>query len=219
MQASSSDTLQWALALAPSRDANGISEAHGVITGLITGQPAIELDALWHHWALLNLDNDLAVDDPANPKAEFWPHLEAALGDIQQALRSTELAFDALVPAQDQPLSQRTDGLAHWCGGFLAGFGASGATIQDDEAQQALTLLGEIARASSESDDDSADQEDEERALSELLEFVKVAVLLLHDDRRLQAARADSDTPIAQTNEQPPAEMPPTDPESDDAAG
>ena len=204
MQAHTPDTLQWALALAPSRDANGISEAHGIITGLVTGQPDIDLETLWFHWAPLNLDHAMSVDDPANPKAAFLPHLEAALQTLQSALQSTELAFDALVPAQDQSLAQRTDGLAHWCGGFLAGFGASGASIQDQEAQEALTLIGEIARASSESENDPNDQEEEDRALNELMEFVKVAVLLLHDERRHEladAARSDAEHTHASDNE------------------
>ncbi len=195
MESQSPDTLNWALALAPSRDAAGISEAHGLMTGLVAASPQIDMDTLWHHWALLNLNSDLAADDPANPKDEFWPHLKAALEGIQNALQSPDMAFDALVPATDQPLSQRTEGLAHWCSGFLSGFGASGGTIQDSEAQDALGLLGEIARAASEPDADDAPSEDDERAFSELVEFVKVAALLLHDDRRAQLDITPSATP------------------------
>lgn len=196
MSSSSTDQLRWALALASSPDATGVSESHGLITGLIAGQPDLDVDRLWLHWAGLNLDTEQDIDDPADPQASHREHLEAALEAIQSQLQSEEMAFEALVPSMDQPLAQRTEGLAHWCGGFLAGFGASGAVIKDEEASEALELLSEIARASSqgdEIDDASADLESEEAAFVELVEFVKVAVLLLHEECRLiQASPSDS---------------------------
>jgi len=202
MSASSTDQLRWALALASSPDATGVSESHGLITGLIAGQPDLDVDRLWLHWASLNLDTEQDIDDPANPQATHREHLEAALEAIQGQLQSTDMTFEALVPAMDQPLAQRTEGLAHWCGGFLAGFGASGAVIKDEEASEVLALLSEIARASSESDetkpagDANTDLESEEAAFVELVEFVKVAVLLLHEECRLNQSSA-SDSPEA----------------------
>mgnify|MGYP003564568414 FL=1 len=199
MSASSTDQLRWALALASSPDATGVSESHGLITGLIAGQPDLDVDRLWLHWAGLNLDTEQDIDDPADPQASHREHLEAALEAIQGQLRSEEMAFEALVPAMDQPLAQRTEGLAHWCGGFLAGFGASGAVIKDEEASEVLALLSEIARASSagdEIDDANTDLESEEAAFVELVEFVKVAVLLLHEECRLNQASA-SESPEA----------------------
>jgi len=207
MSTSYTDQLRWALALASSPDAAGISESHGLITGLIAGQPDLDVESLWLHWAGLNLDTDQDIDDPADPQASHREHLEAALEAIQGQLQSAEMTFEALVPAMDQPLAQRTEGLAHWCGGFLAGFGASGAVIKDEEASEVLALLSEIARASSAIDetetdgtegavDANADLESEEAAFVELVEFVKVAVLLLHEECRLNQASA-SDRPEA----------------------
>lgn len=202
MSTSYTDQLRWALALASSPDASGVSESHGLITGLIAGQPDLDVERLWLHWAGLNLDTDHDIEDPADPQASHREHLEAALEAIQGQLQSADMTFEALVPAMDQPLAQRTEGLAHWCGGFLAGFGASGAVIKDGEASEVLALLGEIARASSaidetepnetgEDNDASAELESEEAAFVELVEFVKVAVLLLHEECRLNQASAN----------------------------
>ncbi|HEY7906341.1 MAG TPA: UPF0149 family protein [Wenzhouxiangella sp.] len=197
MSKPSTDQLRWALALASSPDATGVSESHGLITGLIAGQPNLDVDRLWVHWAGLNLDVEHDIDDPADPQATHREHLEAALEDTQKHLQSAEMTFEALVPSMDQPLAQRTEGLAHWCGGFLAGFGASGAVVRDEQATEVLALLSEIARASSEADEsnDSStdDLEAEEEAFVELVEFVKVAVLLLHEERRLNEVRAKKD--------------------------
>ncbi len=195
MSESSTDQLRWALALASSPDATGVSESHGLITGLIAGQPNLDVDRLWVHWAGLNLDVEHDIDDPADPQATHREHLEAALEDTQKHLQSAEMTFEALVPSMDQPLAQRTEGLAHWCGGFLAGFGASGAVVRDEQATEVLALLSEIARASSEAnesnDGHTDDLEAEEEAFVELVEFVKVAVLLLHEERRLSEVTAN----------------------------
>lgn len=203
----STDQLRWALALASSPDAAGVSESHGLITGLIAGQPDLDVDHLWLHWVGLNLDVEHDIDDPADPQASHREHLEAALEDTQKHLQSAEMTFEALVPAMDQTLAQRTEGLAHWCGGFLAGFGASGAVVKDKQATEVLGLLSEIARASSEADEsnDSStdDLEAEEEAFVELVEFVKVAVLLLHEERRLNEVRAKK-APES-TGDEPPA--------------
>lgn len=194
MSKSSTDQLRWALALASSPDAIGVSESHGLITGLVAGQPDLDVDRLWVHWAGLNLDVEHDIEDPANPQASHREHLEAALEDTQKYLQSAEMTFEALVPAMDQPLTQRTDSLAHWCGGFLAGFGASGAVIKDEQATEVLALLSEIARASTEVDESNGSNTDEleaeEKAFVEVVEFVKVAVLLLHEERRLNEAAA-----------------------------
>ncbi len=206
MTESSTDQLRWALALASSPDATGVSESHGLITGLIAGQPDLDADRLWVHWASLNLDAQHEIDDPADPQATHREHLEAALEDTQTHLQSAEMTFAVLVPAMDQPLAQRTEGLAHWCGGFLAGFGASGAVVHDEQATEVLGLLSEIARASSEADEsDEANNEAmeaEEEAFVELVEFVKVAVLLLHEERRLNQASANKES---SANKEPPA--------------
>ena len=67
--------------------------------------------------------------------------------------------FELLLPGAEASLTERSGALFDWCRGFLGGFGlAAGAQPQSD-----------------------GDEEDEE-ALVEIEEFVRVAVLLLHGD-------------------------------------
>ena len=199
MTESSTDRLSWALALAETHDAAGISESHGLICGLIAADPAISTETLIARWASLHPDTDGLETSSSEKKPDIQTHLESALEMTRTELQSTEMGFEILVPAIEQTLVQRTEGLAHWCTGFLAGFGASGGTIRDGEAQEALSMLGEIARASCQSDED--DEEGEEAAFFELVEFVKVSVLLLHEERRLltqsKTASGDSSDPEA----------------------
>ncbi|RBE00229.1 YecA family protein, partial [Xanthomonas oryzae pv. oryzae] len=79
------------------------------------------------------------------------------------------------------PLAARTDALFDWCRAFLGGFGlaAQQRPALSEEGEEALQDLARLAQASSD-DFDAADEDD--TALAEIEEFVRVAVLLLHGD-------------------------------------
>ena len=81
-----------------------------------------------------------------------------------------------------QPLRERAQALFDWCRGFLGGFGlAAGASPPlSEEGGEALQDLARLAGASVQDIDE--DEDEDESALSELEEFVRVAVLLLHGD-------------------------------------
>ena len=89
-------------------------------------------------------------------------------------------AFELLLPESGAPLYERTLSLFEWCRGFLGGFGlAAGAEPPlSEEGREALADLARLAAASPQEDGD----EEDERALAEIQEFVRVAVLLLHGD-------------------------------------
>ncbi len=114
--------------------------------------------------------------------------LEGVAGDaLQQFYRATseqlqspDFGFELFLPAEEQPLAQRADALVAWCRGFLGGFGlvAGSSNELTDESAEALDDLGRIASSAFSYDDPDAD----EAALAEVVEFVRVAALLLHGD-------------------------------------
>ena len=101
----------------------------------------------------------------------------------QLADRSFE--FELVLPDADASLSERSGALFDWCRGFLGGFGlAAGAKPPlSEDSSEALSDLAKLAAAQPQ---DDGDEEDEE-ALVEIEEFVRVAVLLLHGDCVLAA--------------------------------
>jgi uncharacterized protein YgfB (UPF0149 family) len=88
--------------------------------------------------------------------------------------------FELLVPDGEASLGERSGALFDWCRGFLGAFGlASGANPPlSEEGTEALHDLANLATATPQ---DEGDEEDED-ALAEIEEFVRVAVLLLHGD-------------------------------------
>lgn len=91
-----------------------------------------------------------------------------------------DFGFDLLLPPADAALSVRSGALFDWCRGFLGSFGLAvgEAPPLSEEGSEALADLARLAAATAQ---DDGDHEDEE-ALVEIEEFVRVAVLLLHGD-------------------------------------
>lgn len=142
-------------------------ELHGGLSGWLAGGG--DSGPGWLGWVL--------ADDSA-------PAPDAVLEDMRKAsvaqIEDPEFGFTLLLPTSGAPLYERSLALFEWCRGFLGGFGlAAGAEPPvSDEGREALVDIAKLAAASPQEDGD----EEDERALAEIQEFVRVAVLLLHGD-------------------------------------
>ncbi|NBB92224.1 MAG: UPF0149 family protein [Gammaproteobacteria bacterium] len=170
--------LAWLLALAADSAPESVAETHAVVSGLLCGQPDQDEEALATHLAALQ------VGDWTSQR--ILDQLGPALSQLKSELASEDMDFRLLLPTEDRPLEERTRCLAHWCSGFLTGFGATGPTIRSEEAGDALRMIEQIARAAT---DAESDQEAEEGAYVELVEFVRMAILLLREECRTGATR------------------------------
>ncbi|MEP6906391.1 MAG: UPF0149 family protein [Pseudoxanthomonas sp.] len=118
--------------------------------------------------------------DDALPAPEAGSPLDELRTTTSAQLEDRGFGFELLLPEIEDSLNARADALFEWCRGFLGGFGlAAGAHPPlSEEAEEALQDLARLAQAAPESSDDDED----EHALAEIEEFVRVAVLLLHGD-------------------------------------
>lgn len=118
--------------------------------------------------------------DDAQPSPAQGGALERLLVASAAQLEDRDFGFELLLPEADATLEERSGALFDWCRGFLGAFGlAAGAAPKlSDEATEALSDLAKLAMATAQAD---GDQEDE-AALAEIEEFVRVATLLLHGD-------------------------------------
>lgn len=130
------------------------------------------------------------------PSARDWPQRLSldALGEADLDARQPIGRLFAATCAQldDDTFGLRlllddgSDGEAHalslfgWCRGFLGGYGLAGGEAPSEEAAEALEDLGRLAAATPGFDDPDEDA----AALEELIEFVRVAVMLLYGERR-----------------------------------
>lgn len=143
------------------------AELHGALSGWIAGGGAAGDDWLAKVFA-----------DPSLPPA--GGALAALAGATAAQFGDRDFGFELLLPPTDATLQERSGALFDWCRGFLGGFGlAAGAEPPlSDEGREALADLARLAAAQPQ---DDGDEEDED-ALAEIEEFVRVAALLLHGD-------------------------------------
>ena len=108
-----------------------------------------------------------------------------SLEQLRQAtasqLEDRDFAFELLLTEDSAPLAARADALFDWCRAFLSSFGLASEKRPplSEEGDEALRDLAKLAQACS-SDFDSTDEDED--ALAEIEEFVRVASLLLHSD-------------------------------------
>jgi len=140
----------------------------------------------------------LCVNDRAQSLAwlnELFQDLEP-LPDDQQALLSRlfdetarlisgdEFEFDVLLPSEETALTVRIEALKSWCQGFLFGVGAVVNNPQfSSEAAEILKDITEFTRL-----DSDADGEEDENAFVEVTEYLRSAVLLLHEELSSQSS-------------------------------
>jgi uncharacterized protein len=162
---------QLAELLANSRFGVGPSDLHGSLTGYLCGGGVADA----HEWlgALeLVIDEAEAAAIPRAVQADLYEQCAAWFDD-------PDMAFEPLLPAPEVSLARRADALVEWCRGFLGGLGLAGVSRQHGlsaEGAEILKDLGTIAGTRFE----YADSEEDENALSEVIEFIRVGVLLLH---------------------------------------
>lgn len=149
------------------------SDLHGSLTGYLCGGACVDT----RDWlAALELDSDDAVDLPRAALDRLHDECAAWLGD-------PGMRFEPLLPAADTALEVRAEALVEWCRGFLGGLGLSGELHRrelSDEASEILRDFDAIAGSHFE----YGDSEEDESALIELAEFIRVGVLLLHTELR-----------------------------------
>lgn len=161
---------QAEVALAIREDGLGVSpaELHGALCGWLAGGGALQ------GW----LAKVLA--DPAVPAPSPGGTLDRLAQACEAQFEDREFGLELLLPEVDASLQERSEGLFDWCRGFLGGFGLSAGErppLSEDSAE-ALQDIARLAAASGQEEGD----EDDEAALVEIEEFVRVAALLLHGD-------------------------------------
>lgn len=106
----------------------------------------------------------------------------AAFSISQQQINSLDFGFEMLLPHENEPLMIRIKAFGDWCRGFTESLKLAGINVErfhEEETQDAFNHLIEFA----EIDCDTLDlDEGDERALMEVSEYTRMAVLRLYND-------------------------------------
>ncbi len=147
------------------------SDLHGSLCGYLCSG-ATPADGEWLESLALS---------PEDPAAAADPRLQAFFRACQTQFAAPLAEVEPLLPAASEPMPRRAAALVEWCRGFLGGFGLGGAALipaLPADAREILGDFGTIAASRLEGTGDAG----EERALADVLEFVRTAAALLHRD-------------------------------------
>lgn len=100
----------------------------------------------------------------------------------QQQMSQLDFGFEMLLPEEHEDLLVRAKAFSEWCQGFIESLKLAGIGIEqfhEEEAQDAFQHLIEFAELDCETLDVG---EDDERALMEVSEYARMAVLRLYND-------------------------------------
>lgn len=156
----------------------GASQAHG----LLAGRLCVAGVAAGPDWLLQVLEG---VEQNNALRGECQKMLDTLYQAAFWQLSERLSEFALLMPDDESAVDERTIALAHWCEGFLHGLVASKAPaalktrLAADPLDGIIKDLLQITRAGSEED---ADDEENEAALFELVEYVRVATQLCYEE-------------------------------------
>ena len=106
---------------------------------------------------------------------------------VKGELTSDDMTVVLLLPTDDAPLPDRAAALGQWCQGFLSGFGLTRRAYSlSDEANEVLRDLAAIAQVQ----DALEESEDGESDYMEVMEYLRVAPLLLFTETKKTAEPA-----------------------------
>lgn len=156
---------------------SGAAEAHGLLCGMTCAGGRVA-GSLW-------LTHLLGEDNTLSAAAQ---DCDAALANLKQDIlrqfNDDALGFGLLLPHDDEPLALRARALSHWCEGFLYGIALGGiredAPLPNDTAE-ILKDFYEISHAGFPS---GGTGDADEAAYQEIVEYVRMCVLLVHEELR-----------------------------------
>lgn len=158
------------------------AEVHGALCGMLAVRPVAR--EMWLRQALGG--DGLPCERP--PEGELNELLEQLYVATVAQLSEPEFGLPLLLPDDDQGLDERTSALAKWCEGFLLGLGLVGVEherLGDGELREFVQDVSEISRVTL----DNGHSEEQEEAYSELVEYIRMGVLLASTELGAGAGR------------------------------
>lgn len=146
------------------------SEWHGFLCGAAAGGALPQAD-------LLTLATEELAADHTDTEG-LRSLVESLASSTSEDLNSGQFTLQLLLPDDEWPLSDRVEALAAWCQGYLSGLGQSGMANRDwsEEFKAAIRDISAIGQA----DTELEEGESEEQDYTELVEYVRIAVLMVH---------------------------------------
>ncbi len=160
------------------------AEAHGILSGLLCTVPS---GVAKKHWFSELLDISGASADSLAQHTRELKALDNWFAESVQSLNDPDMNFQLCLPEDAASFKERQYALADFCAGFNYGFGIGMAGRDNKKLPEDTQELIEDFQ-SIESADIAQGSQDDEAAFMEVSEYVRVGVLLAHEELQPVAA-------------------------------
>ncbi len=150
--------------------------------GLLTGRLAIAGAPAGPEWMLQVLEG---VEEGNALRTECQKHLDTLYQSTFWQLSERLSEFEPLLPDDDDDVGMRTGALARWCEGFLHGLVSAkhGDALRDRLAAEPLSdIIKDMLQITRAGLDEESDEEENESAYVELVEYLRVAAQLCYEE-------------------------------------
>ena len=154
------------------------AQTHGLLTGrlAVAGVPA------GPGWLLQVLEG---TDEANARRIECQKLLDTLYRGTFWQLTERLSGFSPLLPDDDSDAGSRTTAMAHWCEGFLHGLVSSehDKVLKEKLAAEPLSdIIRDLLQITRAAVDEESDDEDNEAAYAELVEYIRVAAQLAYEE-------------------------------------
>lgn len=159
------------------------SQVHGLSCGMLCGQQPNE-----------SVFEELVTGAVADAKEAKKAHdLLKSLYEIsKKQLEDFLFDFELLLPDDSESLTLRAEALTLWSQGFLTGLKMVDIAIVNLDASEMSEAINDLVEIAKMNYEDVVDSEEDEAAYIELVEFVRMAVILIYQDVKNREMKANN---------------------------
>lgn len=147
------------------------SQVHGLVSGILCGNPYST--AAWEE----------LVTGGKEP-AKTHEVLQALYDTSAKQLDEFLLEFQLVLPPDSEVLPERAEALTLWCQGFLTGLKLAQVQIVDRHPGEITEAINDIIEIAKMNYEEVVESEEDEVAYVELIEYVRMAIILIYQDLR-----------------------------------
>jgi yecA family protein len=148
------------------------SELHGALCGRLAAGTRIDES----HWLVMVCEQMGLPESTAGESEDLAPFMMRAYDQALECLQSTDMSFYPLLPDDDYAIEQRLEALVAWVRGFLEGMALAAGEALGQAPNEIRELIEDMVAISQLSDDEEADNESE-RQLLEITEYIRLGAL------------------------------------------
>lgn len=145
------------------------SQVHGLMSGILCGK--FNQQSEWE---------ELVMGEKLSPETrEVLQQLYVgSAGQLADFL----FEFKLVMPDESEGLAVRAEALSVWCQGFLTGLTAAGIPITEREDSEITECIDDLIEIAKMDYDEVVDSEEDEEAYAELIEYVRMAAILIYQE-------------------------------------